>query len=188
MYKILLFTVLLTGCKQGLTPQQFVDYVNNPQNGFITEKKYKNHVFTLQYIPSEYITLQFVFSGLEQDFDKLKVQSDSALHFKLTICNNDSLPQDLNSKEYQDKITFLNSRFVENCFLLTTENDTIHPVIHHFEKGFNIKPCVNVVFAFDNYQKVIPHKLLINAPLYTSSPLEFDIKKIYKLSIPNIKI
>jgi hypothetical protein len=176
------------GCQKTLTPQEFTDYLNNPANGFITENKTGHYNFSLQYLPPELISLQYVFSGIEKDFEKLKKESDSTLHFKLTICNTDSVPEDHKSPGYQDKMNYLNTGIMENCLLISQNGDSIQPVIHLYEKGFNIKPCENVLFGFENKKGLKLEKILIKAPLYFNGYRVFDIRKVKSLNVPKINL
>jgi hypothetical protein len=187
MRNIFIFTVLLiSGCKQ-LTPQEFVDYVNNPENGFVQKQKINKYSFEVQYLPPDYLALQFALSGIEPDFDKLKDEADSTLNFKLTICSEDSVPLDRKSDAYKEKVNYLNNDFIQSCALVTNK-DTLLPIIHHYEMNPNIKPCDNVMFAFENSKKVKPIKIIIVAPLYSIKPFEFDVQKIKTLNIPKIKL
>jgi hypothetical protein len=176
----------MCGCNQ-VTPKEFVSFINNPENGFIKQQKSNNYSFTVQYLPPDYIALQFVLSSIENDFDKLKNEADSTLNFKFTICSEDSIPTDTKSEAYQEKVRFLSNDFIQSCVLIT-EKDTLLPVIHHYEMNPNIKPCENVMFAFENTKKLIPQKIRIVAPLYSNKPLEFDVRKIKSLSVPSIKL
>lgn len=186
-YYPLVFIFLIISCKNRLTPQEFLSYINNVDNGFIKEIKNDSFLFTLQFLPPEYIAIRYVYSGIETDFDMLKNQSDSVLNFKLKVCSIDSTPIDRKSISYKQKISFLNNEFSGSCILITS-NDTLHPVLQHFENSPNVKPCENVMFAFENTPKLKPLKIIINAPLYNSTPLEFKINKIKQLKVPQIKL
>lgn len=178
--------LILCGCSK-VTPQEFVDYVNNPENGFVKEQKSDRYSFKIQYLPPDYIALQFLLPGIETDFEKVKDQADSTLNFKLTICSEDSVPTDIKSEAYKQKVHFLNTDFIQSCVLIT-DKDTLLPIIHHYETNPNIKPCENVMFAFENTKDLHPEKIILIAPLYSKKPLEFDVKKIKRLTIPKIKI
>ena len=176
----------MCGCNQ-VTPKEFVTFINNPENGFIKQQKSNNYSFNVQYLPPDYIALQFVLSGIENDFDKLKNEADSTLNFKFTICSEDSIPTDTKSEAYKEKVHFLSNDFLQSCVLIT-DKDTLLPVIHHYEMNPNIKPCENVMFAFENTINLKPLKIIITAPLYSKKPLEFDVQKVKHLKIPEIKL
>jgi hypothetical protein len=179
---------LLTSCEKTLTPQEFARYIDNPQNGFITQKKQNNYQFKLQYLPGSYVALQYILNGIESDFNTLKMQLDSNLQFKLTICNQDSVKEDKKSEQYLNKVNFLNNYFIENCYLITENNDSLRPIIHHFERGGSISPCENVMFAFNKDISNKPMKLIINASIYTKKNLEFDIRKVLSSKVPRVSL
>lgn len=178
--------LLVCGCNQ-VTPQQFVDYVNNPENGFVKVQKADKYTFKVQYLPPDYIALQYLIPSIETNFEKTKEQADSSLHFKLTICLEDSIPTDIKSDLYKQKVKYLTNDFIENCILIT-DRDTILPIIHHYETNPNIRPCENVMFAFENTKNLKPEKIIIIAPLYSKKPLEFEVQEIKRLKIPTIKL
>lgn len=188
-YSCLLFLgIILIGCGESLTPMEFTNYINNPENGFVKKQSANNYSFELQYLPPDYIALRYVFSGIENDFEKIKEQSDSILNFKLTLCNLDSVPVDNKSEVYQTRINFLMNSFSQHCVLLTDNQDTLFPVLSHYERNANVKPCENVLFAFENSKDLVPNKLILKAPVYANKPLIFDISKINTLHIPKIKL
>lgn len=187
-YCFLFLSLTFTGCGESLTPMEFTTYINNPKNGFVKKQTANNYSFELQYLPPDYIALRYVFSGIETDFKKIKEQSDSTLNFKLTLCNLDSVLIDNKSAAYQARINYLMNSFNQHCVLLTENKDTIYPIIHHYERNANVKPCENVLFAFENRKDLNPDKIIIKAPLFAEKPLIFDIKKIKTLHVPKIQL
>lgn len=185
IYKIIIIiiTYILFGCNK-LSPQQFVDYVNDKTNGFVKEEKCNNYSFKLQYLPPDYIALQYVMFGIDPDFEKCRKQANSSINFKLTICNEDTSIVQL----HKDSIFNNSSTAIIDRVIMISNGDTINSSIDHKENNAKIKPCENILYAFENKKNIKPEKIIVYASRYAKNPIVFKINKIKQIKIPDIKL
>lgn len=156
---ILLLTVSLWSCSESLSPSQYISWVNNPENGLVSNKSIGNFQFDLQYRPGPYLTLmelgntEFSDEEYKSTLHHFDDQYQFLLRIKLNNGNNnwlDSLADNFENKE--EKIKYL-SFFMQDDIKLIKNNDTVDCKLYHFERNYGISPYGTFLLEFPDSKK-----------------------------------
>jgi hypothetical protein len=197
---LLLFTctiLLLGGCNysNSLSPDEYMNWVNDADNGLLHEQIIGEYKFIFQYYPAAYMTLKDLYtSGVEvnkDSFDSTLREYDGLQYgiFKIgTISgNNEFLKQGVVSEqEYFDRIQYFIS-MVQNDIYLVSGLDTLPCKMHHFERTFSINSFDNIVLGFDADQKKVDKTVIFSDKVLGIGDIKFFIPNKVFTTIPQIE-
>jgi hypothetical protein len=173
---VFLLGTLLSSCSDGLSPQEYAAWVEDPAHGLVITKDEKNYQFTLNYKPIEYIVaLQLRKSEisttlLKEETEKMKDMQ----YYTLRMSTKDGHPVFSDGGlNFPEKEIYLLSGIQQDICLLEGK-DTIHCKLFHFEGANGLLPYDNCVMGFDKTAELKKDKTL----LYKADKLGMDWVRI----------
>jgi hypothetical protein len=144
------------GCSQTkFGPEEYVNYVNDKENGFIQTEQVGDYEISVQYRTPEYMTIKEI--GVDvltnEIFSETSKEKNGAYYFLFQIMssNKKSDPLELNMQdklEYTSRISHLMSGIDEDIFLVSGD-DTLPCKMHHFERSYHLTHYHNIVLVFE---------------------------------------
>jgi len=142
--------------RNSITPKEFKQWVENPENGLLASKDIGKCIVQLQYAPAEYLALRELYrTGTVSDslFSAECEKKRSMLTFIWKISHKyDSgniLYSDLfRGIDYQELVHYF-SFGIEKDIKLHNGDKTIPVILHHFERSYGLSPHVTMITAFD---------------------------------------
>jgi hypothetical protein len=138
---------------QYIEPNDYLSWVENPENGMIVTQKVNDMVFSLMYKPLDYVALKELKKENVDALEIIKVkgQLEDMQYFTLRIAStssNDLLKsQNASSEDYNQRIQYF-SFHMQNDISLVDGPDTLRCVLHHFERTYGLAPFRNFVLGF----------------------------------------
>ena len=185
MSKLLYISILLlvisscTSKEQTLTKKEYVQWVQNPQNGLRKKKDISDYHFEVIHKTPEYMSIQGV-KNIDPEMESYELQIAS---------NNPSVTaMDLgvtDMGQYQDKVNYFAFDF-QRDIRLVVDGDSIYPTHFHFERTYDIKPYVSFDIAFKKQDLEKERTIYINGTRLGVGPLKFKFKDIK--NTPKLKI
>ena len=178
-----------------MNPQEYVQWVQNSENGFKKEKTIDDLVFAVQYKPLEYIVcMEERKSELADSIVKKKVSELSDMQYfdlKIMIKNaqGELLKYNLNSQEQYDNRVKYFSFHMQQDIQLIDGNDTIPCSLFHFERAYDITPYSTFLlgFALSNNSKQEDKTLIVYDKTFNKGLLKFTFKQNELYNLPKIK-
>jgi hypothetical protein len=159
---ILFFIAIIYGCgKDALSPMEFCAWVNSDESGLKKEKEMNDVIYSAQFRPAEYLTIQNLSRDKEainnENFNLRMKEADKSLCFVFEVKNasntGDVLATGVNSNDdYYSRVVYLSYDAVNN-FCLVTGGDTLKCRLAQFEQMFKAAPYIRFSLVFDNNQK-----------------------------------
>lgn len=152
--KLGFFILLFYSCgKQNLSPDYYVKWVENENNGLSLSKDFNDVNFQILYKPIDYIVAKEYLNGnLKKEDIKNRVKELSNMqYFTLRIKSknsNELLNANISSEnEYYQRLEYFMGPMQDDIKLIEN-NDTIPCALHHFERTYGLAPYNNFVLAF----------------------------------------
>jgi hypothetical protein len=194
---IFLFALSVVACNkknEKLSLEEYIKFIQNPDNGFITEKELGDYKFQVLYQPKDYLIASEIKSGC---IDKSHVvertkELDGYQCVVLRVKSKESnelLSADNGSEEeYYKRLEYFSGNAQSDMFLLDGQ-DTLPCVLYHYERNYGLSPITSIVMTFKNNKNsnsdkkifVFDDKILGLGKLNVS--LEFDINSIPQLQL-----
>lgn len=212
-YKKLFFALWITGmvfctsCQDKVAqcgPVDYINWVNNPDNGLIVKHKSAEYSFSVQYRPSTLLALietepqyesQIIIDSVAQTFSGMQ---QFLFRVSLNSGSNDWLQA--SSQRFMDseeQIKYL-SFSMQNDFLLVKEQDTIDCTIFHFERDFGIRPFGTFLLGFpidksqileiDTIKQIESFKVIYQDSAFDDKVVEFSFSSDDINKIPILKL
>jgi hypothetical protein len=181
--------VILYSCSEvKLKPSEYIDWVNNKENGLILEKTIGEIKYELQYQPADYIIAS---RGNETiDYDTLKSELQHNQNYCLRISNakgNTNVMHNVvaNQNEYLSLDYFLSYEFQNNIHLISAE-DTIRCGNYHFVNTRGMTPYVEMLFSFPMEENKKERTIYIFDNAFGSGPVQFTFSSNTVSNIPTL--
>lgn len=194
---ILIIILNLFSCgKESMLPSDYVEWVNNIDNGLLKEKTISPLNVELLYKPIPYIISNEKRSNkipkkeYEARVNKLKGLQYYTL--KLSIVGGETDVTNFEVSEIsqqQDRLSYL-SFAMKNDIRLIEEGDTLPCVLYHFERSYDVVPSRTFVLAFDQrpeYKKS-NKTLVLDLSYFKTGPIKINFKTSDLERIPNLKL
>lgn len=148
------FKSLVSSKPKEVGPLEYMEYVNEENNGLYKKKVVGNYQYSVQYKPLDYEALRNL--SLEtlnaSNMDSMRHLISDMQYFTFSIANvnggNDFIKSTTNNYgEYQQLLNYLSNDIYKD-FLLVSGEDTLSCLMHHFERTFSISPDAKIVLAF----------------------------------------
>ncbi|MBI5539681.1 MAG: hypothetical protein HY951_06450 [Bacteroidia bacterium] len=150
---------VFSGCKKSdpETYNEYLSWINDPDNGYIKERRVWGIVYQARYLPSDYLVLKDLKDKTIdlKNTDSLFSIYDSCLTIMLTIGPNNELQEktdlfmngvkDLN--EFKERVQLLSFNMSEQI-KLKTGNLISKPVLYNYENIYGLKPDRDFIFVF----------------------------------------
>jgi hypothetical protein len=149
---LVLLTALSSSCKKSFdTKEDFLEYIEDEDNGY-SETKFINGIkINLTYKPTQLMVLQENSKGSDKINDSLKTKYENSIYFILSYSkdNKEILSTINDSRErfnnVQNELTF---KMHENVSLTTESRDTIPLVDYNFPRTYGMSRSTNLLFVF----------------------------------------
>lgn len=161
---LVLMMVALTSCtkQEGVGAIQYVNWVENPQNGIKVEKQIGDFDFEVQYKPYEYIVLknkrntQITKEQMLTEVDSINGLQYYTLKIGLHAGEGDLLKYNLHDvQSYTDRVNYF-SFGAQSDIKLVDGNDTLSCALLHFERTYGLTPYINLILAFQKDTSKVP--------------------------------
>ncbi len=169
---IYILTLVFFSCSGNLSNEEYIERVEDEQNGLRIKRSSAAAEYILQYEPSMYKALSFSHSGKSEDLRRAKEQFDDLHHFmlkvnsKLTAFEDDAALSRFLAYDLREKI-----RFAEGM-------DTIErTVMYHLESSGGVSPYRRILLAFPKSGNTETLKLIIEPNKMDSGRQEFLFNK-----------
>jgi hypothetical protein len=196
VFFVLVVTILLS-CrttdflgKEKLLPEDYVQWVENKENGLRIDMEDEPYMYELQYQPIEYLVVrqirspQITSAALKEGTQK----RNGLLYFTLKMWTKDGKGI-LSDKNLiiENKNSYLLSG-LQNDMILLAGSDSLHCVMLHFESANNLIPYDQCVLAFEK-PKVEKENLvfLLRTDKYKQGWLKITVKKQDIKNTPKLK-
>lgn len=181
LLSVIISFVVLYGCVNELSKQDYVRWVRNYDNGLHVQKEVGVFSFDIQYQPSDYLKLVNQGNSVESN------QSDSMQYYVLRIglahSKDDIINYQVQSiSEKQQRLYYFSYLFQNSIYL--EDGGVKHScALFHFEQS-DLEGARTFVLGFPQSQGGEPC-LIIDSPIFGSLPVKI---KIYRHDIPTVKL
>ncbi|MEM9022090.1 MAG: hypothetical protein AAGB22_00010 [Bacteroidota bacterium] len=190
----LCLTLVLQACQQApLPPNDYVNWVQEAENGLRVGKDLNGYRFELQYRPAELIALQEQGPATDLPTFTERVEAlEGMQYFTLHITPETGglLDQDIQSEqEYYTRLDYFNS-FMQQDLWLIDGRDTLACKLHHYENTNGLRPDHQFVLAFEqgNSPTTEAKTLLFDDRVLGNGPVRLTIAKNDLLAIPDLTL
>ncbi len=195
---LIVFSLSLSCKRNSLSASDYVQYVKDPRNGLIVDHVAKNFKFSLQYEPLDYLTLKEIrntkFSP--EIFESTRKQFGNSIYFDFiitTLNQQDDLLKEKDSIQFNKRLNYFSFDFNQKVELIDGI-DTLHCLLHHFERNYGISPENHIALAFENFKhqpgKSTNNELLFiyNDEVLQTGKITISINKKSLFEIPGLNI
>lgn len=187
IYSVLL---LISACTKSMPPKEFVNWIEDEENGYRQSVDAGDIKITLQERPLKYrICIENQGEINNAIISESKEEDEPLLHFHFILRPSKVETPFLmfranDEAEYFERLRYYTSE-VENDIMLVSESDTLYPVLCHFERNYHVAPYNVITFAFENHESIADnYRVIFNDQIFNQGPISFKIdnnKKIPKL-------
>ena len=189
--------IFICSCERTLPPSQLVAYVQNPENGLHKKKQIGPLKIEVQYQPlASVIANELHKDAITQEEYQHRLPDLENLQYYTLKLSVDQAGKNIstygiqNSQEEQERLYYL-SFLMKNDIHLIEGQDTLSPVLYHFERSYDLADHRAFVIAFKNKQK---DKLLDKTFVFQSDilgtpiPVKFKFKENDLQKTPQLKL
>ena len=194
LISLLILSIAFCSCQQEpLAPDQFAQWVENPENGLKVTQAVGGVEFELHYRPHDYIALleskhreKFGSEELEKRREELSGLQYYSLKLRRTS-GEDLMTGALNSEqEFYGRVDYFSSA-MENDLRLVDGSDTLSCSLFHLERTYGISPYKTVLLAFPESDGASSDKHLIyNDQVLGTGPVHMTIPREKIEAIPEL--
>lgn len=191
---LLICTLVFSSCVKELDKEEYFNFFNGYMDDSYIEVQEGDYLYQLQARPSAFLALNEAKSDKKlsnNDIEKLAGEYDADLDFCLRISSvkqENILGKDNKDKrDYFRKIELLSSSFpLMICGI--SANDTTRCSLHHFERTYNIRPFVQVLFTLKKEDQ-LPNKILFKDQIFQNGKsILFPNFKDYYNNLPELNL
>jgi hypothetical protein len=187
-------TFLCLSCTTSSLPaDEYLKFVESPDNGLHIVKEEKGIKMELQYKPLDYMLYQEIKSRqiTSESFRERQLEMKDYYYFTLKLASQDKTPlleKKGNNQENSDRLSYCEFN-MQKDFALVAGKDTFPCEVYQFERNFNLAPFNNFVLAFpeNHTPQYSDLTLLYRDKLFGLGTQSFHIKGDDLKNIPAIK-
>lgn len=150
-----LYFALISCDKKHVEAFEFVQWVNNEENGLSVTKEIGMYNFIVQYRPIEYmVMIEQRTENLDiKAFDKEKEEFVGLQYYQFKIALKEGAGDILkqisnNTSEYSNIVQYLSSAMQNDIVLMDGEQE-FKCVLYHFERNYGVAPYLSFLLAFE---------------------------------------
>lgn len=157
--------LLLMSCQQRpQTLSVYSTYINDPDNDYIKTRLAGPFIYSLQYLPPDYLALRELQSSSHPDYDSLRTQYEGSVSLQFTIAPNpdkatgDVMRSGISTRQELDqRLRTLNFGLAQ-YWTLESPSGTYYPVLSQLEQtsGLTDYRKIQLVFTSEEEGKPIP--------------------------------
>lgn len=194
-----LCTILL-GCSRSepTSIQNYTQWFQQPEHGFVKAQKVHDLNYHLQYMPPQYLAVSELLKSDSLDagaLDSLVDYYSQSTYFMLRFFPSRESTQtqtidliagtSIDYEAYRERLDMLYFHLGENMKLISGD-DTVHPTLFHYERGFDATAIQRVIFAFPKSNAELRHVVLMYDDMIFNSGIQKYQFDIHELKIPKI--
>ncbi len=188
----------ISSCSNTVTPGEYYQYINNPKNGLVQEKKVGHLTFRCEYKPAAFLLLNEknkAFNTDKQPFNEKELLDEAnqfvTFHLKISSdVNSDFLKADLqNQNQYYERLNYYNAN-ITNDFVLIHQNDTIPCNYTYLERNFGIGNETTLIVGFqkEHFTPSGNLQLYLYERAFNIGQMQFDFSISNINNIPKVKL
>lgn len=173
----------------------FVQWVQNPENGFRKEKKMDDLTFSVQYKPYEYIVcMEERKEEIKDTLMKNRIGEINGMqYYDLKISLNEGAGELLkyqlaSPQQYTERVNYFAFN-MQNNIQLVEGNDTLPCSLYHFERAYDAAPSGTFLLGFQVTKNKLSQEktLLVYDKTFNKGMLKFTFRKKDLKNLPKIK-
>jgi len=194
---LLLISFLLIGCgKEQMPPSEYVQWINNPENGIVKEKTIHPLTVELLYKTIDYVIAnEFRSDAIPVDAYNQKAAELEGMQYytlKLGIVDErfDVTNYEVEDEaQQQDRLSYL-SFAMQKAIKLVEGKDTLACKLYHFERSYDLSPKRTFVLGFDAKEanKTKDKTFILDLPFFRTGPIKINYKQTDLEQIPDLKL
>lgn len=187
---------LLSCGREDLIPSDYVQWVNNPENGLLKEKTIPPLTIEVLYKPLAYIVANEERSNvISKEVYQGRIKELEGLQYytlKLGIMDenlNVTNYEVTNNAEQQERLSYL-SFSMQRDIKLIDGKDTLPCKLFHFERSYDLSSTRTFVLAFDQLEtnQNQSKTLILDLPYFKTGPIKLNYKTADLEAIPSLKL
>jgi len=189
--------LLLPSCQREARPVDYVKFVRSTDNGLHKQKAIGSLLLDVQYRPVDYVIAnEFRKNDIDPTaYQDRKEELDGLQYYNLKIGFTGNNQMDItkyniqNEAQQQERLYYLSFHMKHDIRMIQGQ-DTLAPVLYHFERSFDLSNHRTFVVAFEepDQDHTNDKTLLLDTPILATGPLKIKFKKDHIQKIPNLKI
>ncbi len=189
--------LFLQGCQKEVRPVDYVKFVRSADNGLHKQKAIGPLLLDVQYRPVDYVIAnEFRKNDIDPTaYQDRKAALDGLQYYNLKIGFTGNTQMDItkyniqNEAQQQERLYYLSFHMKHDIRMIQGQ-DTLAPVLYHFERSFDLSNHRTFVVAFEepDQEHNNDKTLLLDTPILATGPLKIKFKKDHIQKIPNLKI
>lgn len=197
LLSVALFAVSFASCRQKMQATSYFNHFNSFQEGSYVEVENNNIVYQLQKRPKEFQALNALKGTGQIEEATVNPQIDSfgddnlyCLRIKLKKGNEDLLRYNLSEEnEYYQRVELLSAQFGTMTYGVTNNRDTVYTGFHHFERAYQMRPFIQVLFSLSNKEGGNPDQIVFDDFVFNQGEaIVFDQLINYNKQLPKLAI
>lgn len=191
-----LFILLFNSCQRArleLTPEEYIKYLDNPENGFIKKVTLDDIVYEFHCKTPEYLAVQQNLNSANASFINPRIkQLQSTIWFYVYIKSKSGKVNPLKEKvsgldEYNQRLSYFLDQ-AKSSFNLSSGGKPMKQVAYHFENNYGLSPFDTMILGYaieGDYQEIILEyeDRLFNAGLMKITIEENDLNELPTLKL-----
>ncbi|MBC7412326.1 MAG: hypothetical protein H7331_07720 [Bacteroidia bacterium] len=147
-------TRLVNNINTQLSPSEYVQWIQNSENGLKKEKKIDEISFSLQHKPTDYVICQEeqtnTISPQVLKSKRAELNDMEYYDFKIILANGEGelLKHNLESNDQYDKRVKYFAFEMQKDIAIVQNNDTIPCALFHFERAYDVSPFSTFLLGF----------------------------------------
>lgn len=188
-------SILILSCeKKELGSMEFIQWIENEDNGLKVSKKIDDYDFTLQYKPLEYIFLleNKSLNPSKEAFSNRKSEMEGMQYYTLRI-NSEKNRELMNvgiqkEEDYYRKLEYFTS-YMQGDISLIQDGDTLPCLLFHFERNYGLSPNNDFVLGFEQSEeeKKGDRTLIFNDQVLGTGTVKLSISNNDILQVPKLR-
>lgn len=144
----------------------YMQWIHNEDNGLVKSKHINGLIFTVKYLPAEYMAYQELKDSNAHTIskDSLIKQYRNTLFFLLTVNSDDEMKENAgkdvmylgvkNPKEYQERVMLMNFNMKEFISIQLNDSSTYSPVLTNMENTYGLSNGRSILCVFAPYKSI----------------------------------
>ena len=179
------------------TPIELVRYVNKVENGLNQKKRIGNVEVAVKHKPLSYVISNDLRRNdiTKKEYDAKNSQLSGLQYYNLELDIKDTPGVDITNvnvtdrEALQERLYYL-SFHMKHDIKLVQGQDTLAPVLYHFERSYDVSNHRTFVLAFEEnaMNNAVDKTFVLDSPILGTGPVKLTFKEEDLKSVPQIKL
>lgn len=190
---IILFALFSCSGKTRLSPEEYIDWMQNPENELNVCQEHNDFVFTAQYEPSEYRFLLESKDRNTESLEKWRSETGNLIFMKLRIASADNVTDVLKTggggyEEFAARQYYCSYQ-INTDLVIVSQADTLPCVLSTLCQTYGTAPYIDINLLFEKKDNSPIDKsmtMIFSDNGFTGQTFRFNFKKESILGIPEL--